>query len=277
MIMKKTLPSGFISAIPQSNKDTIKTKMNVSVIEKSWGDVLPQSKKISLEDKDINSWNKRDFAKYFWKSYFKRYGSILSTNIPYGMFYLEFSKALHSIETQLSFINNKITKSYFDWFFNNISDSVVLKNKSLRLSEMSKVKNILLFKSWLEKNKDPKENIKETIITKVIENNSYDMEDLAEAFSINSQYFVQTYGIVLVANYLYNEKKQDLSYIRNYITNAIEKSCKSSKKCLEEIIEVTKSFEPYMKNLYVKDFSFCTEEKFNFSKESEIGVNVKNG
>jgi hypothetical protein len=293
--------SGFLSAIPknlpkpsacdntlklttpeESSLDRLEKKYEKELAKDDKSIVLPKNWKT----KETTEWNKKDLLVYFYARYRDAYHAKLTNNIPWQQDYASMEDIAVMIQKQLKVeVGNPIMRQYFDWAFdsNYINETLTRKNK-FTLLDLKRERPVLNFVQTIRRGSV--ETAKAMIAPEAAHTPQVDavasqphipLDDLAAAYSIHSQYFLEAYGFMIPINYLMIVKGKSEAEAIAYVQKAIEKIRASQKgeQKLTRIAETTVKYGPYPKWFPFLKFQAFTEANVAISDDSGMYQSFK--
>jgi len=212
-----------------------------------------------LSSKPVEKWNKKDLIKYWFDIYSFKYGSPpgVYSSLPLNYQHLETVKFMLEKALNVDELENKYFKIFIDWIISeNIPSVYLTSGKSFNLSYFKDAKYGVMFKNFLNKNyqlvKEETPTVKDINVNQKI----IKLEDLDDAFSIHSQYFIENYGTILVAYYLFKFKKLNKEDCLLYIEKAIKRSD------INKVNDSIKKYSPYPEEIII-DKNLVSSYVFN--------------
>lgn len=245
MITKNSnIPDEIFAVIPTMSKDPI-----------NWINV----KKVSSKSKPLSDWNKKDNINNWYELYYKRYGKSITGVKPWCSLYNSLEQISHSLSIQLnSECSNQLLQEYFQWFFDNIADTMLLKNKNIQFIQLTYMNILFKFVKYKKEL-----NSASHVIDK---GTDLSLSALESSYGLGMSYFISSFGIVVPWIYLVRVKKKTLHESNEIIKKAFDKLVKKNSEILGVIKEKTKELGPYPDLFELPNFS-------DYKIQIEIGNN----
>jgi len=244
--------------------ESIKRQINTVELtgEEKVNTVLKNKTNSNWKLKNPKQWNKKDLLRYFFDEYYRLYGINPGRFSAFAIHYqsLEGIKIMIEKALKLEDAGPEWIKWYFDYCFSNrVTESILMRRNDCTLHDFRNEKYILDFKNFvnlqsvdtLQKITGYKETANSDIEKSVV---SLSLKDIEDAYSIHSQYFLETYGICIVVTYLVKYKNKTVTEAMQYISKALNKI-----KSYTNVIKATNKYQPYPSWFVKPDTKFLTQ------------------